>query len=267
MFCTELSGYFYGVFQVAKKTGKWYLIYTRKTDGICRDVILYGDTLICAESDKGIAVYNTDDALTEKHRIPTEGASARQILRTKGGIAVVLGLWNVAFYSEDEKNGFVLRANQRIPGILYHRHLAPLSDNDGVVANPLAVGPTVLLEKCGSIDMSVVFDTQFCPFSDGGCGYNGRLYAIYQGKCFVSDAPYSDARELKIEGAELDGQPFIVCGKMVLVNRYTGVVEVIDITDSPAVIKKINVGCHPEFCGVIDGKIFVACGDDGIFEV
>ena len=75
------------------------LIYKKETKGICKDIILYKDVLVCAESGSGIGVYNTDDAITEIRRINADSA-VRQIVKTSKGIAVASEFSDVLFYEE-----------------------------------------------------------------------------------------------------------------------------------------------------------------------
>lgn len=253
--------------EVLDNSGKY--IYSKKTKGICRDIILYGDVLICAESDGGIGVYKTDDVLSELSRCKADKSTARQIVKNGNGIAAVCGLSEILFLKETQNGNFTICAKHRIPGILYHRHLSGHPESECIAANPLSLGPVLLSEKDGIVNTATVFGTEFCPFSEGGCILGNKLITVHRGKYFVNDILLSETKEITVTDAVLDGQPFVIDNTLVLLNRYNGIVETFSIENPeyPVKSKYIRLDCHPEFCGVINGNIYIACGFGGIIRL
>ena len=255
-----------GGIEVVDREGKF--LKRKATKGLCRDIIAYGERLVTAESDGGIAVYDIENGLSEICRIPSKEMPIRQILKTKDGLVAVCGTSKILFFTEDGR-GFSLSDEIGIRGILYHRHLMPAPNGEGVVANPLATGPVILTKKNGKIDANIVFSEQYCPFADGACGYGDKLVSIFQGKYYLLDAPYTKETAKVTDTCTFDGQAFALGEKLVLLNRYTGGVTLLDVStpENPKQVKSIRLNAHPEFCGFINGEIYTACGFDGIVRI
>ena len=240
----------------------------KATKGICRDIIAYGERLVTAESDGGIAVYDIENGLSEICRIPSKEMPIRQVLKTKDGLVAVCGTSKILFFTEDGR-GFSLSDEIGIRGILYHRHLMPAPNGEGVVANPLATGPVILTKKNGKIDANIVFSEQYCPFADGACGYRDKLVSIFQGKYYLLDAPYTKETAKVTDTCTFDGQAFALGENLVLLNRYSGGVTLLDAStpENPKIAKETKLSSHPEFSGFINGEIYTACGFDGIVRI
>lgn len=242
-------------------------LYTHPTPGICRDVIIHRGRLCAAEGIGGAACYEIGDRLTELGRVSGIG-NVRQIVPTGDHLAAELGVAGIALLEIQDDGCLCATENEcRLP-MLYGRQLRALSASDRLLALPLSAGSTVLAAREGMRKISSA-GQYFCPFADGACEYEGKLILIRDGSYYCLDA--MDALEtlpegIRFPGIVLSGNPFVDGEKLILLNRCTGGMQVLDITDAhhPRFIAQRMTGLHPEFCGRIGDFLYAACGYDGI---
>ncbi len=246
-------------------------LYSHKTQSVCHDIMLFDECLITAEGSGGVAVYRvSDDRLCEKSRlIPDDNVNVRQIVSLENKIAALSGQGCVLFAVLSKDYELALEESRKVPGLLYYHHLST-AFCDTVIANTLALGAVVVPSKDSKIKAGSIFRTISCPFDNGACGYKDVIISVFEGKYYVCKNPCDEnILEVKTENIRLSGQPFVVDGRLVLLNRYDCFAEVINIDNvtSPVVQHLEKLSGHPEFCGIIDGKLYAACGYDGIVKI
>ena len=113
-----------------------------------------------------------------------------------------------------------------------------------------------------------------CPFSDGFCGAGDDLIAIYAHRYYALRPPAQlaqlpDCTPIPVPGAALDGEAFALGHELLLLNRCTGRVELLDIADpaAPRMQGRWETGLHPEFAARVGQEIWIACGHDGLFAI
>jgi len=251
-------------------------VYRKQTGGICYDLSVHKGVLISAEGQRGVASYRIEEGeLIELSRVEWgSGLSVREIV-AGDDICVQLGCKAVAKAAVDS-DGKLYSAGEVIkPGLLYYRHIARTKWGAYFCTLPITTGPGLIEEtEAGLYLTKFQLGRTACPFEEGACGYGERLICILNRKYFCLEDP-NDLPNLPedmgrpVQGAQLKGIPF-VCGKrLVLLNRCTGIVEVLDIANphEPVLIQQVKTGKHPEFAAVIGKNLYIACGHDGIWRI
>ena len=95
---------------------------------------------------------------------------------------------------------------------------------------------------------------------------------MFRGRYLCLDDPKDISKHfngITVKGALLSGIPYALGDALVVLNRYTGIIELFDISDphNPAFIKRINTGGHPEACGLIGDEIYISMGFGGILKL
>lgn len=243
------------------------------TDNICCDVALAGDIIIAAEADAGAAAYRYENGcLRLLDRIGFGAANpVREAVDFGGYLLLQLGsvkIQPVRFDGHFEKYCEALNI-----GMLYHRHIARTPAGAYPIALSLKPGPELLLPSDGGITRSGYnLGLETCPIEEGACGIGGGMILIFNRRYYYLPKPDDIAAlpaPIGCDGAMLNGLPFLCGHRLVLLNRVTGRVEILDVSDParPGFIKRIETGLYPEFAAEIDGRLLVACGHGGIIEV
>jgi len=261
--------------EVLDKNGN--LIYTHKTESICHDICVYGNYIISAEGQLGAACYRVIDgklSLTDRISFGS-GKSVREAVVIDNYILLELGCSSAVKLMLDDEMKFVSCGAPFGVGLLYHRHLSRSRAGKYIAAFMISPGPVLidcLSEHPAVLKGSAV--TACCPIHDGVCGYGEKLILISDGKYTCLDNPLdcmnmNNCRFINIDGAFLKGMPFVCGDKLLILDRCSGTVELLDISEPhvPCFIKRIETGSHPEFAAVVDGRILVACGHGGITEI
>ena len=155
--------------------------------------------------------------------------------------------------------------------MLYHRHLSKSMAGKYVVAMPLAQGALLVATENGA-EKVASNGVSSCPFAEGACGCGEKLIVIHNGRYICLDNPLDVVNPYKgitVEGAELSGVPHVIGEKLVILNRYTGIAEILNISDihNPVFMRRVQTGGYPEACGLIDNEIYLAMGFDGIIKL
>ena len=241
------------------------------TEGICCDLCEKEGFLITAQGRKGIIVYEVTDDTLQKVCVCDVGGNVRQVVAVPGGICCVIGCSQVAFL-EFSSGKLTMRHQKISTGLLYHRHLARTMAGEYIVAQSLTHGPTLISIKNWDWAEVIKYGQVTCAFEEGACGYGDKLI-------FIKDSQYAclaDPKQLnetipwqRVEGAVLKGNPFVIDDRLVLLNRCTGLVECLDISDPyhPKYINRKETLKYVEFCGKINGKIYIACGYGGLLKL
>lgn len=243
------------------------------TDNICCDVALAGDIIIAAEADAGAAAYRYENGcLRLLDRIGFGAANpVREAVDFGGYLLLQLGsvkIQPVRFDRHFEKYCEALNI-----GMLYHRHIARTPAGAYPIALSLKPGPELLLPTDGGITRSgYSLGLETCPIEEGACGIGGGMILIFNRRYYYLPKPEDIAAlpaPIGCDGAMLNGLPFLCGHRLILLNRVTGRVEILDVSDParPGFIKRIETRLYPEFAAEIDGRLLVACGHGGIIEV
>lgn len=263
-----------GIAVVELSGGK--LVYRKQTRGICQDVSIYKGMLISAEGQKGVASYRIKEGeLIELSRLEWGiGLSAREIV-AGDGLCIQLGCKAVVKVAVDSDGKLVSVGDVQKPGLLYYRHIARTKWGDYFCTLPISTGPGLVEEtEAGLLLTKFQLGRTACPFEEGACGYEEMLICILHGRYICLGDPKDlpnlaeDAGRL-VQGAQLKGIPFVCGNRLVLLNRCTGMVEVLDISNphDPSLIQQVKTGKHPEFAAKIGNDIYLACGYDGVWRL
>lgn len=244
------------------------LLFKKDVKNSVYDLQFINDKLISAEGTEGFAIY-TPDNLNEISRFKKDKICARQVVSTLSGFAIQSGLSDILLFSQNDNSEFTLDYECKIPGILYHRHLSRTLCDGKIVALPLSVGPVVISPNGNNVEQNIVFNTEFCPFSDGACGYDDKMIAIHSGQYFCINTQTTHKSISTKQDKLYDGQPFIIDNKLILINRYSRKVTIFEISDinNPVYIKTVLTPGYPEFCNKIKNDIYVSCGYNGIIKL
>ncbi|MBE6762313.1 MAG: hypothetical protein E7551_08530 [Ruminococcaceae bacterium] len=245
------------------------LLYVNATSGICHDVCLHEGRLYTAEGDMGVACYDVTETLTEHSRI-TDIGCVRQIVEAGAGLVIQIGYIKISKLTAIDGK-LVLSDGDAIASMLYHRHLSRTQAGSYTVAMPSSQG-ALILETNEGVQKVASLGIQSCSFADGACGYKDKLIALFRGKYLCLDDPKDISKPFNgndIEGALLSGIPYVLGDTLVILNRCTGVIELLDISDeyNPKFIKRIKTSGYPEACSVINEEIYVAMGFGGILKI
>lgn len=243
------------------------------TDAICCDIARFNDIVIAAEFDAGIAAYQYENgSLTLLDRMKTKPANpAREVVCFGDYLLVQLGnsiVLPVTFDGHFAEYGKPLGI-----GMLYHRHIARTPAGVYPIALSLNVGPELIIPRENGLERSEYrLGCETCPIEEGGCGYGDGMIVIFNRNYYYLENPMNPVNcqtPITCKGAMLNGLPFVCGRKLVLLNRVTGRVEILDISDpsNPRLEKRIETGLYPEYAAEIDGQILIACGYGGIWKV
>ena len=245
-----------------------------RTKGACLDIIMKDCYFITAENDMGAAVYNViGTILTELSRLPADPLKPyRELVDCGRYIAAQLGSVYVQALSFGNEK-LIPVGDALSVGLLYHRHLARTTAGEYLVTLSLAGGPALIMSGENGFERTgVSLGAETCPIEEGACGYGGGLILISGAKYYwlgAMEKLSSLPEPTNCPGASLKGLPFVCGDKLVLLNRVNGNVEVIDISepDKPRHERFLRTGLHPEFADIVDGKIVVACGHNGLIRI
>ena len=243
------------------------LLLRKETQGICHDICLHQGKIYTAEGNFGVGCY--DFELNERSRASLTGC-VRQLIEAGEDLLAQVGSKRIVRLLTKE-GGLTLSPCEAKAAPLYHRHLSRTLAGNYAVALPLANGPA-LLDTENNLKKVAVFGTNACPFEDGACGYQEKLRLLFRGKYHCLDNPLDLAEKpqgIQVEGAFLKGIPQVVGDTLVILNRYYGTVELLDISDPhrPQFMRRIETESTPEFCGLIGGELYLCLGYDGMIKL
>lgn len=255
--------------EVLDENGK--ILYTHATKGICHDLLLHRGKLYSSEENEGIAVYEIGEGLTECDRLLTQYC-IRQIVSTDFGFVAQCDSTNLVGISLDESGHMEVIDKGFKKGVLYHRHLSRTLAGNYVVTLPLRSGATLVALDREGLHIGESFGHYTCPFSGGACGYGEKLILIHNNRYACLDNPTDIANSVPmvtVDGAQLSGIPHLLGNRLVLLNRYTRIVEVLDVSapHNPRFLSRVETKSYPEACALINGEIYVACGFGGIIKL
>ncbi|MBR2013684.1 MAG: hypothetical protein IJ995_05670 [Clostridia bacterium] len=244
---------------------KGTFLYRKETQGICHDLCLHQGKLYTAEGDCGVACYALTQPLTECARATVSGC-VRQIIEAVEDLPVQVGCRAILYL-----NSALQIKSEAKAAPLYHRHLSRTLAGRYAIAMPLSKGPA-LLDAENELEKVAVFGINACPFEDGACGCGDKLIFLFRGKYLCLDDPKDLSKQtegIAVDGALLSGIPHVLGETLVILNRYAGTVELLDISDvhHPKFIKRIQTDGHPEACGLIGGELYVCLGHKGIIKL
>ena len=239
--------------------------------GIVYDVQAWGDYLLVAEGARGLACYRPDgDTLRLCSRADVTFRHSARFTATDGSVVCVeLGCEYVQFFRID--NGILTPiADPAYGGLQYHRHLSRTVANGRFAVQALQ---RMTLWDPSELPNRTTLMQEHCPFSDGVCGFGRYAVGVFNRRWFCVDgartAPLSETELSEVPGAWLDGQPFAIGDRVLLLNRCNGRVEWLDLHDpaAPVLLGSAETALHPEFAAEIRGQLWIACGRAGIFAV
>lgn len=246
------------------------------TPGLCHDVQCGRGLVYTAEGQAGATVYRFDrqNGFRELDRADFGGRSAREVVVSGEDVFVELGNGQIASLTLTEgklAHGEVCSGR----GMLYHRHLCRELASGLLCACPLNVGPALFATSGHTLTFTgAAFGSQVCPIEEGAAACGSGLILIIGRKYLYLERPEELAgldrsRFAPVVDARLAGIPF-VCGKrLALLNRCTGICELLDVTEpsAPRFIGRKTLAGHPEHAVEKDGYIWVSCGHAGLFRL
>lgn len=262
-----------GVEAFSVTTGE--LLHTWPAKGICHDLLIFNGFLLTAEGDAGVACYRfSPDALTELSRVQASPKDCvRQLVTVNGRIAVELGSGKLACLSLDS-TGILSMIGAPVPaGLLYHRHLSRTTAFGCLVTNPLNEGPRLYrVTSTGFEEIAKAHSVQECPIEDGACGDGGDgLFRVFRRQyAFLPSSTHLGNEDfITVPGASLRGEPFFYDPWLILLERATGTVELLDVTDRnhPVFVWRTSVPGAPECVQVINNSLYIACGRKGLLKL
>ena len=252
------------------------------TRGIAHDAVWMNGYLFVAEGDQGVSswAFSRDAGFRPAARWNQPGRCARQLVPIpgRGLLAVQLEIARVGFLEVRSDGAMAFIKEVPVKGMLYHRHLSRAVHPGGyLAAMPLSCGlvwiDTETLEPAPS-DWCPA--TEACPFEEGTAIDEERVWVIRARRCgYFRDpaltAEASAPERLKpVAGAQLRGMPFMADRHtMILLNRITGVVERLNVSDAdaPVFLDRTVLPAHPEFAASAAGACLIACGHEGLYRI
>ena len=243
------------------------------TDTMCCDITIFNDVVISAESDAGVAAYRYENGgLNLIDRMTFGDANpVREVVKVDEYLLLQNALVRVQTVMFD--GHFKECGEPQYVGILYHRHIARSDAGKCPIVLPLNLGAELLMPSDnGFVRSEYRLGFEMCPIEEGACGLGDGMILIFNKRYYyLPNAKEISKLPAPIEcvGAMLNGIPF-VCGKrLVLLNRVTGRVEILDISNplQPKFDRRIETELHPEFADEVDGRLLIACGFGGIIDI
>lgn len=247
--------------------------FVQPTKGICHDIICRDGLLITAEGGAGAAVYRPNgNRLCELARIEFGAANpVRELVDCGRSIAAQIGSVTVRTL---RLSGTTLETVGEAMhfGMLYHRHIARTPAGPYPIVLSLSHGPELLTDDGELKQTGLRLGLETCPIEEGACGFRGGLILIFNRNYYFLPEPKRIAAlpaPIACPGALGAGLPFVCGDRLLLLNRVSGTVEILDIADPnrPRFERCISTGLHPEFAAADGQHIRVACGHGGLIEV
>lgn len=236
--------------------------------------------VLSAEGGDGTAVYSFDEdrGFVMRARLLSENGSVsvRQLaVLGDSVIAQQIGVHRIDFAKVTEDGSLVPIKSFSGMGMLYYRNICqPLfegryfgyyslnngasfcevSDND-VKKTPYTVGR----ESCP-------IETGIALTHDYAVLVYDRKYALVRDiDCFGEDKGKTCFKE--INGARLNGIPFICGNSLLVLNRCLSTAEIIDISDpeNPIFEDRLTLCGNPCSAELVGGDIFISCGHGGLY--
>ncbi len=259
-----------------------------QTDGFALDVKTDGDLLYVAEGMGGLAMHRLEAGrLVEvsRHRYSGVGESARQVvlLGETGLAAVHLGINKIAFMDLRSSEAPLCLATFSVGGNMYYKSIA-----DGLLQGRYAaVVPLVpgvvwydVRAPIHPVEASMGAERQICPIEEGIAIGEQGVYTIFRGKCFFAEGigpippedealAVRDAAGRDVEGLYLSGRPVLMGSTLCLLNRQTGLLTMLDVTDPrhPVLTTMRTLRGHPERIVPYEGAYWVCCGHEGLLHM
>jgi hypothetical protein len=256
------------------------ILHHNKEMSIVHDVQVLGHLVVAAEGQQGVSIYeySTENGFILKDRYGFGSDSAREIVlfHTKRIVAVQLACNTIGFLQITPEDQLELIDKLSGLGNLYHRHLCrtPL-DEKYIGLTPLTEG-FIWYDLSGESPKrtSWAINKQSCPIEEGGAVIGQRTILIQKQNYVVIEKPEDIVNPetlvgVKVNGALLNGQPFVCGSLLLLLNRCDGTVEFINIKDiyNPLFVKRISLPGSPEYAAFHNGKLWVCCGHGGLFAI
>jgi hypothetical protein len=256
------------------------LLHHIKEVAIVHDVQVLGHLVVTAEGQHGVSLYeySTANGFIRKDRYDFGLDSAREVVlfRTRGIVAVQLANSSIGFLQITPTGKWEFIDKVSGLGNLYHHHLCrtPL-DEKYLGVTPLTEG-FIWYDLSGESPKrtSWAINKQACPIEEGGAVVGSKTILIQKRNYIVIEKPEDTAnteafQTVKVDGAWLNGQPFVCGSLLLLVNRCEGTVEFINIKDiyNPVFVQRISLPGNPEYAVLHDGKYWIACGHGGLFAI
>ena len=256
-------------------TGK--LLHHFATRDICHDLLILNGFLLTAEGDSGVSCYSLEgDSIRELSRLSfPSGDCVRELVPVGSYIAAELGSSRVALLSLSPDGELSPVGSPASGGLLYFRHLSRTTAFGCLVANPLNDGPRLLRPSSSGLETIVKVPHSDCPIEEGACGDGTEgLFVIHARKYAFIRSPddlarITDTDFSSVSGAALRGEPFFVNGRLILLERATGMIEVLDVSDRdrPVFLWSKQIDAAPEYVVEEGGELLVACGRKGILKL
>ena len=251
------------------------------TQGIAHDAAWMNGFLFVAEGAQGVSswTFSPEEGFHFVSRWMQPERCARQIvpLPQRSLLAVQLEVGQVGFLETRNDGSIKFKKDVSVGGMLYHRHLCRTLHPSGFLAAlPLSCGMVWIdTDTLNPAPPDWRPAKEACPFEDGAAIEGDRIWVIrarrcgfFRDPCRTADAVLPGALH-PVTGAQLRGMPFVMDHKLILLNRITGVMERLDISqeDTPKLLDRTVLPAHPEFAAMAAGTCWIACGHDGLYRI
>lgn len=255
-----------------------HLLNSPKTNGCCYDVVEYKGFILSAEGDCGLSVYNPLNFIRLAKLNFESGKPVREIVCSNDFIVVEIGCNEVQLIKLEILNETKIKltklGNPVNVGTLYYKHIAKtLAADKYIIASPLAFGPSLMeINKNVLTNTGLNLNKYTCPIEEGACAYKGGIILIKDCKYYFYENPLtinSTAKSIDIKNATLSGIPYSCKNNLVILNRVSGLIEVINVSNPkrPEFVKSVQLRISPEFAFEYGNNILVACGRNGIIVI
>lgn len=242
------------------------------TEYSVKDIKVYGDYFVTAESEGGIGFYSFhNDVIEEIYRIVIDKNkyNISQIEITNNGkyiIAQASPYKHIIFDIENAKEIQLL--NQANVGAMYYRNIV-----SGKIANKYigVYGSNSICFYGEGMNTELVqagyIENAFYHESNGMCAYGDLGIIITQGGYRYFDFNnnwYSDL--IKINGIQLRGKCVCKDDTLVVTDSATGQITILDISEStnPKIVERFFIDGNPDIASFSDDTIIIPCRNSGV---
>jgi hypothetical protein len=256
------------------------LVNTVATQGPVKDLLIVGDLIYTAESEKGIGVYHISNGTLEyvSSCTLTDYNTYFSQLELSGDKTAILA------QSEWTKASVVDISDKRNPKIvttiktssMYCDNLASGTPITNALSFYDAAG-MYCYEKDASGEYVSTFTYKGSLVSErnGIANYNGGILMICSNGYITFDPKTTDASTLntipvvKIENTPLRGKPAIYSNTMVISDAYTNQVTIVDISDveNPVLVSQFAVSSTPDVATITNDYILIPLRNGGLLKL
>lgn len=249
------------------------------SQGIAQHVTAHDGHLVVSEGVAGVSVWRIEHGDLSRVGVVALPDVVRQVVAEPGqALALaVAGANGYAVIDLSEPSNPTLVALHPVGGLVYAR-LIP----EGRLARTLAVGLSQgdgvhwfdLSDPDSAAQPPRKAGRRMCPITEGAAVLGDRLLVVHQGGYYLLGAgectPHARVSLARVPGAYLSGTPWVFGSKLLVINRATGSVRVVDVEDvgRPRLVGAWSLPGTPGRPHLLaDGSLLVPCGHAGLLHV